>query len=500
MTEDLTQQIVKTLVVNIRGMHCSHCEVLIERKLSAIPSVQWVDVSFRKGLARIIHWGNVDTTAVQNTVEEEGYTVVSWEERDGAAGQERNTLRDYAEIGAAFLILAGIFLMIRQLDFVSHGFVISENIGYGIAFVIGLLASVSSCMAVTGGLLVALAAKYNEVYPELGAIQRLKPHIYFNVGRIASYTLLGGAIGALGAAISLSTQAISVLTIAASLVMIVLGLQMLKLFPSVGRFFPVLPKSFTHRIHDFAARNSKSGAFMLGALTFFLPCGFTQALQLYVLTKGSFATGALTMLVFTLVTLPALLSLSAMSSFAKGTFQKHFLRLAGAAVIMLGFLNIQYGLVLAGSSINLTAPIGGTKLSSAASEQSVPAQVSQAKEQPAPAPLNQAKEQNTAPVEKRAAAPQIQTIAMKVRGFDYFPHRFTVKQGIPVEWWIDASGAAGCGRFIMVPKIGVRKLLSANSSTLITFTPEEPGDIAFNCGMGMMTPGSKITVVSNSKG
>ena len=74
MTEDLTQQNVKTLVVNIRGMHCSHCEVLIERKLSAIPSVQWVDVSFRKGLARIIHWGNVDTTAVQNTVEEEGYT------------------------------------------------------------------------------------------------------------------------------------------------------------------------------------------------------------------------------------------------------------------------------------------------------------------------------------------------------------------------------------------------------------------------------------------
>ena len=77
MTEDLTQQIVKTLVVNIRGMHCSHCEVLIERKLSAIPGVQRVDVSFRKGLARITQRGNVDTTAVQKAVEEEGYTVLS---------------------------------------------------------------------------------------------------------------------------------------------------------------------------------------------------------------------------------------------------------------------------------------------------------------------------------------------------------------------------------------------------------------------------------------
>ena len=157
---------------------------------------------------------------------------------------------------------------------------------YGLAFVIGLVASVSSCIAVTGGLLVAVAAKYNAANANLTDLERLKPHLYFNAGRLVSYALLGGAVGALGSALTLSPAATGVLTLVASAVMIVLGLQMLGLFPSLGRFVPTLPKSLTHRIHGFAERDTKQAAFLLGGLTFFLPCGFTQALQLYVLAKG----------------------------------------------------------------------------------------------------------------------------------------------------------------------------------------------------------------------
>ena len=90
-----------------------------------------------------------------------------------------------------------------------------------------------------------------------------------------------------------------------------------------------------------------------------------------------------------------------------------------------------------------------------------------------------------------------QRISMKVVGLDYQPHQFTVKQGVPVQWWIDASEADGCGRILVAPRLGIQKILSANSTTLISFTPDKPGDYAFNCGMGMMTPDSKITVVPN---
>jgi sulfite exporter TauE/SafE len=156
---------------------------------------------------------------------------------------------------------------------------------FWLVFAIGLVASVSSCMAVTGGLLVAVAAKYNNASRKLTSVQRLRPPLYFNAGRIASYTLLGGAVGALGATLTLSPAIDGILSIVASAVMILLGLQMLRLFPALTRFMPTMPKALSHCIHDLAERETKESAFVLGAATFFLPCGFTQALQLYVLSK-----------------------------------------------------------------------------------------------------------------------------------------------------------------------------------------------------------------------
>ena len=381
----------------------------------------------------------------------------------------KNAPRDYVEIGAAFLIIVAILLVLGQLDLLPNQFGVSETMSYGLVFVIGLVASVSSCIAVTGGLLVAVAAKYNEASTALTPAQRVKPHIYFNAGRILSYTLLGGAIGALGSALTFSPEINGVLTLVASAVMILLGLQMLKLLPSLTRFLPTMPKSFGHFIHDLAERDANGGAFALGAATFFLPCGFTQALQLYVLAKGSFATGALTMLAFSLGTLPALLSLSAMSSFASGSFQQHFLKFAGAAVIVLGIANIQYGLVLTGSAMNAASVT------------------------PDKPPVEMSPPKMTATQGK-------QVVVMRIDGFSYIPNRFTVKQGVPVEWRIDASEAAGCGRFLIAPRLGIRKVLSDRSTTTISFVPQEVGDFGFNCGMGMMTPGSKFTVVPNARG
>src|SRR5260221_6600381 len=152
----------------------------------------------------------------------------------------KNSPRDYFEIGAAFVIFVGMLLVLDQLDFLPQRFTVSDDMSYALVFVIGLVASISTCIAVTGGLLVAAAAKYNEASCNLTSVQRLKPHIYFNAGRIVSYTLLGGAIGALGSALTLSPEINGILTIAASAVVILLRLQMLKLFPSLTRFMPTM--------------------------------------------------------------------------------------------------------------------------------------------------------------------------------------------------------------------------------------------------------------------
>ena len=72
------------------------------------------------------------------------------------------------------------------------------------------------------------------------------------------------------------------------------------------------------------------------------------------------------------------------------------------------------------------------------------------------------------PKTSQAAAMEPQRISMKVVGLDYQPNQFTVKQGVPVQWWIDGSEADGCGRILIAPRLGIQKILSASSTTLIT--------------------------------
>jgi uncharacterized protein len=449
------------LRLDIDGMHCVNCVVAVERCLRKLRGIQTARASYPPGQAVISHTGELDLQHVHDALKDEGYSVRDVQAVDEPTLQP-HTPRDFLEIAAAFVILIGIALAVQHFRLLPRGFSVSDQMSYGLVFLIGLVASVSSCLAVTGGLLVALAAKYNETNPYLTDRQRFIPPLYFNAGRIISYTLFGGAIGALGAALTLTPAATGALTLIASALMIALGLNMLGFLPSVGRYLPSLAPSLAHRLHDAASKETKGAAFLLGAATFFLPCGFTQALQLYVLTKASFTVGALTMLAFAIGTLPALLSLSAISSLAKGAFQKHFLRFAGAAVILLGILNVQYGLVLTGSDLGRSVVASANGV--------------------------------TAEVEPDGKS---QRMSMKVVDLDYEPHQFTVKQGILVKWWIDGSQAAGCGRILVAPNLGIQKVLSANSTTLITFTPRQPGEYAFNCGMGMMTADARITVVPN---
>jgi sulfite exporter TauE/SafE len=321
-----------------------------------------------------------------------------------------------------------------------------------------------------GGLLLALAGKYNESHPDLTGIQKFKPHIYFNIGRVIGYTVFGAAVGALGGVLTLSPRANGYLMVLVSVVMLILGFQLLNLFPGLRRFSPKMPKFISHKIHDLSTKDSKSAPFVLGASTFFLPCGFTQALQLYVLASGDWKVGALTMLVFSLGTLPALLSLSAISSFVKGVFQKYFLRFAGVLIVMLSVFNINNGLVLAGFNFNIASAF--TSSSS-----------------------NKQTDTSTAPIVDGK-----QIVKMKVSGYTYTPNKFTVVEGVPVEWQIDGGGAAGCGKVIVMPSLGTSKYLSPQGITTITFTPTQTGTISFNCSMGMMTRGSEFTVVPNTKG
>jgi sulfite exporter TauE/SafE/copper chaperone CopZ len=466
-------QHLKKIRLKIHGMHCASCEVLIENKFKEIPGVQNVKTNYVSGKAKVYCSRSPSLDEFQKMIAEYGYTVslsgVSTAVEISCAPNLRNTPRDYAEIGAMFLVVTALYSILKQFNIIP-AIGISENMGYGVAFLIGLVAATSTCIAVTGGLLIAVAAKYNERNPTLTGAQKFKPHMAFNIGRIVSYTVLGGATGALGSLFTISPATNGVLTIAVSMIMIILGFQLLRLFPWMSRFMPRMPKFLANKVNDAKNTEKPYGPFLLGSATFFLPCGFTQALQLYVLSRGDIATGALTMFFFSLGTLPALMALGAISSFAKGNFQRYFLKFAGATVILLGFFNMNNGFSLLGKDITLASVF-----------QTAPTETSESALDP-----------NVELVNGK------QIVKMKVSGLDYFPHRFTVLQGVPVEWQIDGGEALGCAQVLTMPTLGIAEYLNSNSITTINFTPSETGKIPFSCSMGMTTRGSSFTVIPNT--
>ena len=459
------------LNLRVNGLHCGNCEVLVERKFKGIPGVQKVSVNHATGRAEVL------TTRDQTKLKEfnkalhdSTYTVSWWDAGNRARPTSANNIAKpaYGQIASMFLLVYVAYLLLAQLDLIPQGPGIGKNMSYGVVFLIGIAAAFSSCLAVAGGLLLAIAAKYNEANPGLTGFKKLQPTLYFNGGRIIGYTLFGGLIGELGSVFTLSSWGTGVVSIAASLVMIILGFQMLNLFPWMKRFQPRMPKSLAHIVHDFSgsAGALTGGPAIAGAGTFFLPCGFTQGLQLYVLSIGSPVTGALTMLAFSLGTLPGLLSLSMISSFARGAFQTYFVRFAAVVVVMLGFWNIPNGFALTGIDISPSALLQG--------EEPTQSLVS-AK----PVDIVEGK----------------QLVNMKVDGLTYTPAKFTVEAGIPVEWRIDGRNAWGCAQVLIARSIGVTKFLSNEHITTINFTPKATGSIPFRCSMGMTTYGAQFVVI-----
>ncbi len=445
-------------------MTCASCEILLERKLKKIPGVKSVSVSHSSGKAVLVCRREPSLRELQDAIDGDKYKLLL--PGSNAAAEVsvpfKNSRRDYMEIGAILAILFGLYLFFQQTKILDFNLGISENMSYGFIFLVGLVVASSSCLAVTGGVLLSVAAGYNEKYNAHTRLEKFRPHLLFNLGRIVSYTVLGGAIGAIGSAISLTPKITGMITVAAALFMILMGFRILKLFPGLNGFSLRMPKFISHGILNLEGKQSKSIPFTMGALTFFLPCGFTQSLQLYAISRGSFAEGALIMFFFALGTLPALLSLSAISSFAKGGFARLFMKFSGVLVLVLGFYNISNGLALTGN------PIG---FASIVSTDSSVAAVADSK-------IEDGK----------------QIVEMDVGGYGYKPDHFTVKQGVPIKWIINGIEIGGCTGVLIVPDYNITKLIKKGEN-VIEFTPREAGEIPFSCSMAMFR--GSFTVLPN---
>ena len=321
-------------------MHCKACVLMTESEIGDLPEVTSVTSSLENH--SVVVEGDFGDKTPEQIAQDLTVPLVAHGYSVSTVALERTKkwgdFRVAIPIAVAFAVLFVVLQKVGLINLIDGG-----EVTYGTAFVIGIVASLSTCMAVVGGLVLSMSA----TFAKEGAT--VKPQLMFHTGRIVSFFVFGGIIGVLGAAFTLSTGATFILSLIIGIVMLILGINLLEVFPWAKKLQPSMPQFLSKNALGVSKFTHTLTPLLVGIATFFLPCGFTQSMQLYTLSTGSFMNGALTMLAFALGTLPAL----AVVSFSSLRIQKKstasiFFKSAGLIVIMFALFNLINSIVVIG--------------------------------------------------------------------------------------------------------------------------------------------------------
>ena len=327
---------LKTYTFHVTGTHCAACKILIEDILKEEDAVKNVQVNIKKEtvLIEIDSEKSPEELAriLTEKIKQNGY-ILSVEKKI-IEKENKNVIWQAIPIGLIFLIL---FFLLQKSGILNLG--IGGKTTPVTAFIVGLIASVSSCLAIVGGLVLSLSAKISQ-----DNISDTKTFILFHAGRLFSFALLGGILGLIGDSIGINFTLTAILGLLASTVMLLLGLNLVGVF-SKNKI--TLHSGIFQKINSVFRKieHKTLTPLIIGFATFFLPCGFTQSMQITALSSGSFISGLLIMLSFALGTLPMLALLSfGSASFAQSKHAPLFFKSAGVVVIGLGMFALLAGL------------------------------------------------------------------------------------------------------------------------------------------------------------
>jgi uncharacterized protein len=451
-----------TTVVPVEGMTCRTCERRIERHVGRIPTVEGVTASATHARVEVASRGPLPAATLAEAIEAAGYRVgrTPW-----LAREPRTWLA--AAGGLALVIAIAVVAELAGLTTLASG---AGSIGEGglvVAGLLGLAAGVSTCMALTGGLVLALSAAFAASRPAAAGtsvVLRLRPTVVFLGGRIVGFAVLGAALGVVGSAVVLPAIVVAALMIVVAVVMTILGVRLTGLSPRIAAWSPTLPAGLGRRLgldEGDVTRYSDPRAAVLGGATFFLPCGFTQAVQVYALSTGSPLFAGAIMAVFALGTAPGLLALGGLPALLPDRMRPAVLRLVGVVVIGFAVVNATAGLRLVG-----VAPVIGPG------------------DAAAPAPV----------VEIGDGVQVLRTFQL---GNGYLPVDAALYAGMPTRWIVESLDQNSCAVFLQVPSLGLAVTLHEGENT-IDLPALEPGRLAYSCSMGMY--GGQLTVVEPSSG
>jgi plastocyanin domain-containing protein/sulfite exporter TauE/SafE/copper chaperone CopZ len=431
---------IKREIIKVYDMTCTSCESRVERSLKKVDGVIEAKASY---------------SAQQVTVEYdiEFCTKEQLKEAIKKAGYSTENSNKIKYVGF-FVVVAAILLLGNS----TSGFDMNEKLNgasYLVLFVVGMLTSIH-CVGMCGGIMLTQSVgKENK-----SKLQSIMPAILYNAGRVTSYTIIGGIVGALGSVFSLSLNVKAGLQIFAGIFMVMMGLNMAG-FSLFRKFNIKLPWSAC------SVKKKPKTPYLVGVLNGLMPCGPLQTMQLYALGTGSAFNGALSMFLFSLGTVPLMLLFGAISGFLSKGYTKQLLKFSGFLVILLGVIMGNRGLALAGVGVPNFDTITQTLTSGTTAEAA------------------------SANIAKPTIENGVQVIKMTADNNGYTPNVFYVEKNKPVKWIINGSQLNSCNNAVVASSLNIQKTLKSGEN-IIEFTAGDK-DINFSCWMGMIRGVIKVT-------
>lgn len=436
------------LTLRARGMHCTGCEHIIENSVAELAGVHRIKADYpTDSVAVVFDPALTNAEEIRAAIARKGYRCSLQEDAEAP--------RPWAKKLAAVILGGAGILFIIYLDtrFISESGApdVSQHMGYGLIFLLGLLTGFH-CVGMCGGFVLS----YTAADASFGK-PSYRSHALYGAGKTLSYAGIGALFGLVGAVITFTPLLRGIAGVSAGLFLIVFGLNMLSLFAPLRKIRLKLPAS----LELFVGKQSRGvtrpfGIGLLNGLN--IACGPLQAMYVMAAGTGSAIEGAKMLATFGVGTLPVLLSFGVLTTFISGALTHQLLRASGAILIILGAVMINRGLILTGSGYDLHSMIQSLSMA------------------------DQPTEKTSSPLDVRAA---VQTIIMDVTGSGFSPDHFTLRKGVPVRWIINGEEITPCNRRIVVPSLGLEFDVKKGRQ-IVEFTPAKGGVIPWSCWMGML--------------
>ena len=492
--------------LKIDGMTCVNCQHKIDNVLRQMPGIKSVRAHYNTGIADISY--NESAVSLQDisaAIEKLGYRVSSGNKRQAAS---------FARVIVASLIIVALYMLLQRfgvLNFLVPGQLADTQMGYGMLFVIGLVTSIH-CIAMCGGINLSQSIPRGSMPDEAKTrFSAFKPSFLYNFGRVLSYTVVGGILGLIGLLFGggvdagLPIMAQGILKILAGTFMAIMGINMLGLFPWLRKLQPRMPKIFARKMGAEKARSK--GPLIVGLLNGFMPCGPLQSMQIVALASGNPFSGALSMFLFSMGTVPLMLGFGSIVSALGKKHAKRVMDVGAVLVVVLGLAMLSQGGSLSGLLLpsTLLTMIFGLFLVGIASSIPVkrPAVKIVSTLTAVALALVMLAVVSTRAVPQSVPAEDISDIQIingqQVINSTLSPSSYpdiTVHSGVPVKWIINAPDGSinGCNNSINILEYNILNYAFQPGDNIIEFTPAETGRFQYSCWMGMIH--GSITVTS----